>query len=92
MDSLEQVRNVPILDHQGQSILLRDAANVAEGTAIGQYQRYNMQRTVTVTANIAGVTNVWDRREIRTLLGHIPQQPSRRRLNAHPNAHLASRN
>jgi len=29
-------------------------AKVAEGTAIGQYQRYNMQRTVTVTANTAG--------------------------------------
>jgi multidrug efflux pump subunit AcrB len=54
MDSLEQVRNVPILDHQGQSILLRDVARVAEGAAIGQYQRYNMQRTVTVRANTAG--------------------------------------
>jgi len=27
---------------------------VTEGTAVGQYQRYNMQRLVTVTANIAG--------------------------------------
>jgi multidrug efflux pump subunit AcrB len=54
MDSLEQARNVPILNRQGQDILLRDVATVSEGTAVGQYQRYNMQRTITVTANIAG--------------------------------------
>jgi multidrug efflux pump subunit AcrB len=54
MDSLEQARNVPILDREGHDILLRDVAKVSEGTAVGQYQRYNMQRTVTVTANTAG--------------------------------------
>jgi multidrug efflux pump subunit AcrB len=54
MDSLEQARNVPIINRGGQQILLRDVAKVTEGTAVGQYQRYNMQRMVTVTANIAG--------------------------------------
>ena len=28
--------------------------SVTEGTAVGQYQRYNMQRMITVTANVAG--------------------------------------
>jgi multidrug efflux pump subunit AcrB len=45
---------VPIANRGGQDILLRDVAKVTEGTAVGQYQRYNMQRMVTVTANIAG--------------------------------------
>ena len=54
MDSLEQARNVPIINRGGQQILLRDVAKVTEGTAVGQYQRYNMQRMVTVTANVAG--------------------------------------
>ena len=54
MDSLEQAKNVPIVNRGGQDILLRDIATVTEGTAVGQYQRYNMQRMVTVTANIAG--------------------------------------
>jgi multidrug efflux pump subunit AcrB len=53
MDSLEQARNVPILNRGGQTLLLRDVATVTEGTAVGQYERYNMQRMVTVTANIA---------------------------------------
>jgi multidrug efflux pump subunit AcrB len=53
MDSLEQARNVPIVKRDGQGLLLRNVATVTEGTAVGQYQRYNMQRLVTVTANIA---------------------------------------
>ena len=54
MDSLEQARNVPVMNRDGQATLLRNVAKVTEGTAVGQYQRYNMQRLVTVTANIAG--------------------------------------
>jgi multidrug efflux pump subunit AcrB len=33
---------------------LRNIATVSEGTTVGQYERYNMQRTITVTANISG--------------------------------------
>jgi multidrug efflux pump subunit AcrB len=54
MDSIDQVKNVPVVDRNGQGLLLRDVARVSEGAAIGQYERYNMQRLVTVTANIAG--------------------------------------
>jgi multidrug efflux pump subunit AcrB len=54
MDSLEQANDVPVLDRGGQTLLLRNVAKVTEGTAIGQYERYNMQRLVTVTANLAG--------------------------------------
>ena len=53
MDSLEQAKNVPVMDRHGHGLLLRDVANVTEGTAVGQYERYNMQRLVTVIANIA---------------------------------------
>jgi multidrug efflux pump subunit AcrB len=54
MDSLEQARNIPVMNRDGQGTLLRNVAQVAEGSAVGQYQRYNMQRMITVTANIAG--------------------------------------
>ena len=54
MDSLEQAKNLPVNNRDGQGVLLRNVAQVSEGTAVGQYQRYNMQRTVTVTANVAG--------------------------------------
>ena len=54
MDSVEEAENIPVTYRNGQAVLLRNIANVTEGTAVGQYERYNMQRMITVTANIAG--------------------------------------
>jgi len=54
MDSVEEAENIPVLYRNGQAILLRNIANVTEGTTVGQYERYNMQRMITVTANIGG--------------------------------------
>ncbi len=53
MDSIEQAKNLPIMQRNDHDLLLRDVASVTEGATVGQYQRYNMQRLVTVTANIA---------------------------------------
>jgi multidrug efflux pump subunit AcrB len=55
MDSLEQALNLPVLERNGRAIALRDVAQVKEGTAFGQYRRYNMQRLVAVTANLGQV-------------------------------------
>ena len=54
MDSLEQARNLPVTNRDGQETSAAQRRQVTEGTAVGQYQRYNMQRMITVTANIAG--------------------------------------
>jgi multidrug efflux pump subunit AcrB len=54
MNSLEDVKNIPIQGRQGQSVLLRNIATVKKDAAVGQYERYNMQPMITVTANIAG--------------------------------------
>jgi len=54
MDSLEDIQNIPITSKEGRPVLLRNIASVTNGTAVGQYHRYNMQRTVTLTANVAG--------------------------------------
>src|SRR3989449_718195 len=54
MDSVEQAQNIPVTYRNGQAILLRNIANVTEGTTVGQYERYNMQRMITVTANLGG--------------------------------------
>jgi len=53
MNSIEQAKNIPIINRDGHDLLLRNVASVTPGTTIGEYQRYNMQRTVSVTANIA---------------------------------------
>lgn len=54
MSSVEDVRNIPVMPNGAPRPLLRDVAEVAQGTMVGEYARYNMQRMVTLTANIAG--------------------------------------
>jgi multidrug efflux pump subunit AcrB len=54
MNSLEEVKNLPIARRPGQQIDLRNVAGVSEGTALGEYDRYNMQRMLTLSANISG--------------------------------------
>ena len=43
MNSLEEVKNIPVTLRDGEAILLRNIATVTNGTAVGQYERYNMQ-------------------------------------------------
>ncbi|MBI3874463.1 MAG: efflux RND transporter permease subunit [Verrucomicrobia bacterium] len=52
--SLEDLKNVPVTASSGNSVLLRNLASVAPGTAVGQYERYNMARVVSITANFHG--------------------------------------
>jgi multidrug efflux pump subunit AcrB len=54
MDSIEQVKNIPIARGQNVQIDLRNVAKVTKGTVLGEYDRYNMQRMVTLQANIIG--------------------------------------
>jgi multidrug efflux pump subunit AcrB len=54
MNSLEEVKNLPIARRTAQQIDLRNVASVTDGTALGEYDRYNMQRMVTLSANIFG--------------------------------------
>jgi multidrug efflux pump subunit AcrB len=54
MNSLEEIKNLPIARRSGQQIDLRNVAGVTDSTALGEYDRYNMQRMLTLSANISG--------------------------------------
>jgi len=54
LNSLEEVKNLPIARRSGHQIDLRNVAGVTDGTALGEYDRYNMQRMLTLSANISG--------------------------------------
>jgi multidrug efflux pump subunit AcrB len=54
LKSLEDVRNIPVTTDKGKSVLIRNIAGVQAGTAVGEYDRYNSQRLVSITANIEG--------------------------------------
>ncbi|MCX6898819.1 MAG: efflux RND transporter permease subunit [Verrucomicrobia bacterium] len=53
--SLEDLKNVPV-NSSGKTVLLRNVASVTPGTAVGTYERYNMARVVSITANIHGAS------------------------------------
>jgi multidrug efflux pump subunit AcrB len=52
--SIEQLGRIPLLKTESGQILVRDIAAIEPGTMPGQYDRYNMKRQVTLTANITG--------------------------------------
>jgi multidrug efflux pump subunit AcrB len=54
MNSLQQIGTVPIKDTDQGQILLRDMAQIRTGTMPGEYDRYQMTRLVSMTANIEG--------------------------------------
>jgi multidrug efflux pump subunit AcrB len=54
MDSVEEIRNIPLETKVGNRVLMRDVARIRNGTMLGEYDRYNLQRTLSISANISG--------------------------------------
>lgn len=52
MNSSEQVDGLPVGRNAGGLAYLRDIAELRKGTSVGEYDRINQQRFITVTANI----------------------------------------
>lgn len=67
--SLEDLRNLPVTSAGGRTALLRNLASVNPGTTVGQYERYNMARVVSVTANLEG----WDLGRAMREIGALPE-------------------
>ena len=57
MTSLDAVRKVPVQLNNG-SIAMDRFAEVSSTATVGEYERYNMQRMVSVAANIAGSSDL----------------------------------
>src|SRR5262245_49958601 len=53
--SAEDLGQIPLKREGDHQVLVRDIAEIRPGTMPGQYDRYNMKRQVTLTANRAGV-------------------------------------
>ncbi len=52
MKSIEDVESVPAMPSGAARPLVGDVAQVGYGTMIGEYDRYNQQRMITITANV----------------------------------------
>jgi multidrug efflux pump subunit AcrB len=54
MDSVKEIAMIPVQQGAAAPLLVRDVADVAPSTMPGEYDRYNMRRVVSLTANIDG--------------------------------------
>jgi multidrug efflux pump subunit AcrB len=75
MDSVEEVRNIPIVKNGKKSVLMRNVADVKEETALGEYDRYNLQRQMVITANISGEDLGRVSKAVRNTLGSMGPPP-----------------
>ncbi|MFM7095960.1 MAG: efflux RND transporter permease subunit [Gemmataceae bacterium] len=54
MNSTTEIETIPISQKGTEQRLLRDVAQVKDGTMAGEIDRYNMRRLVSITANVVG--------------------------------------
>jgi multidrug efflux pump subunit AcrB len=54
MTTLDDLRVVPVSGDHGSRAMLGDVASIDNATIVGEYDRINGQRMVTLTANVAG--------------------------------------
>jgi multidrug efflux pump subunit AcrB len=54
LQSMEDLKNVPVASRKGKELLVGDVADIEKDTIPGQIDRYNMRRQVSLTANIVG--------------------------------------
>jgi multidrug efflux pump subunit AcrB len=54
MTTVDDLARLPVRKVGDQPLLLRDVAEIKTGTTPGQYDRYNMKRELSLTANLSG--------------------------------------
>src|SRR6267142_180367 len=82
MTSLEDVGNLPVLQHKPKDpekkvkdVTLRNLSEITEGTAMAEYQRYNMQRVIGVRANLYGNDLAGAARQVRRAIAELGPPP-----------------
>ena len=76
LKSIDDLGAVPLahLSTDFQSLLLRDVVQLQNGTTPGQFDRYNMKRELTLTANISGTDLGRVSRDIARVLKNVKQR------------------
>jgi multidrug efflux pump subunit AcrB len=54
LTTVDDLARLPVRKLGDQPLLLRDVAEIKSGTMPGQYDRYNMKREISLTANLSG--------------------------------------
>lgn len=73
--SVDDLRRLPIKNQESSPTLLGEVADLKLGNAIGEYHRYNMQRMITVNANVVGAALDSVAAEVNAVLKKLPEPP-----------------
>ena len=77
VNTIEEFKNTTITTAGGKATLLRNIANISEGTAPQTFERYNLARVVSLTANIHGSDLGAVSKEIRRALAEAGAPPAK---------------
>ena len=77
VNTVEEFKNTPVTTAGGKATLLRNIASVSEGTAPQTYERYNLVRVVSLTANIHGADLGAVAKEIHRALKEVGEPPAK---------------
>ena len=75
ISSIEDLLTLPLKSDSVSPTLLRDVAGIEEGNAYGEYHRNNMQRMITVNANVVGSDLGTTAAAISSALEALPDPP-----------------
>ena len=81
MNSMEEAENLPISYKDRETVLLRNIAKVSKGEEMGEYQRYNMQRLINITANITGADLGTVAKQVSQALRELGNPPAKVSVN-----------
>lgn len=73
MKSLSDLGTVPVLHRETSPLLLRDVAQISQSTMPGEFDRYNMKRELSLTANLDGANLGSISGEISKILDRVKQ-------------------
>jgi multidrug efflux pump subunit AcrB len=74
--SIEALGRIPLQQTEQGQVLIRDIAQLEPGTMPGQYDRYNMRRQITLTANVAEADLGTVSREVALAISRAGEPPS----------------
>jgi len=75
LGSVAELEAVPVKRNAAGQVLVRDVATVSAGTMPGEIDRYNMQRQVSMTANVAGTDLGSVSREVSAAIARAGEPP-----------------
>jgi multidrug efflux pump subunit AcrB len=81
MNSPEQVEEIPVHSENGKTIYLRDVADWKKLNTVGEYDRLNQQRYITVTANLHKQDLGRAVKDVNRVIANIGELPQGMKIN-----------